>query len=159
VVGKSVPNGVYEDDVPVTFVIDPPEVDRLPHCLEVIVPPPVSATDTDVPLLPKHIDWAILDDTTTADKLTPTFPDTAIFLVVAPVLANVIFPDGVPVDAVDCNLTYIVVDAIVPEAPITNADELVPILLANVELVDTSYPTGGVIVIPDDILVPATVKF
>lgn len=101
----------------------------------------------------------MLDETTTADKLTPTFPDTATFLVVALVLTNVIFPDGVPVDAVDCNLTYIVVDAIVPAAPITRADELVPTLLANVELVDTSKPTGGVIVIPADILVPATVKF
>ena len=156
---KSVPNGVYEDDVPVTFVITPPEIDRLPHCLAVIVPPPVSATDTDVPSLPKHIDWVVLDETTTADRLTPTFPDTATFLVVALVLTNVIFPDGVPVDAVDCNLTYIVVDAIVPAAPITNADELVPILLANVELVDTSNPTGGVIVIPANILVPVTVKF
>lgn len=142
-----------------TLVIDPPDVDRLPHCLDIIVPPPVSATDTDVPLLPTHIDCAVLDDTTTADKLTPTVPDTATFLVVALVLTNVMFPDGEPVDAVDCNLTYIVVDAIVPAAPITNADELVPILLANVELVDTSNPTGGVIVIPANMLDPVTVKF
>ena len=150
---------MYDVDVPVTFVIDPPEVDRLPHCLPVIVPPPVSATDTDVPLLPKHIDCAVLADIDTADKLTPTVPATATFLVVALVLANVMFPDGEPVDAVDCNLTYIVVDAIAPAAPITNADELVPILLANVELVDTSNPTGGVIVMPVDILEPVTVKF
>jgi hypothetical protein len=55
-VEKSVLDGVYDVDVPVTFVIVPPDVERLPHCLEMIVPPPVSATDTDVPLLPKHID-------------------------------------------------------------------------------------------------------
>lgn len=156
---KSVPDGVYDDDVPVTLVIDPPEVDRFPHCLAVIVPPPVSTTDTDVPLLPRHIDCKVLDDTTTEDKLIPTFPDIAILLVVALALTNVIFPDGVPVDAVDCNLTYIVVDVIVPAAPITNADEFVPILLANDELVDTSKPTGGVMVIPANILVPVTVKF
>jgi len=95
--------------------------------------------------------------TETADRLTPTVPETDIFFVVAPELARVILPLGEPV-AVFVNRTYIVVDEIVPAAPTTKADELVPTLLANVELVDTSKPVGGVIDIPAAILIPLTVK-
>ena len=138
-------------------MIVPPDAERLPHCLDEITPPPVSATDTDVPLLPTHIDCAVIAVTETADKLEPTVPDTDMFFVVALVLANVIFPLGEP-DAALVNLAYIVVDEIVPAEPTTKADELVPTLLANVELVDTSKPVGGVIDIPAAILVPLTVK-
>ena len=148
---------MYEAAVPVTFVILPPDTVLLPHCLAVIVPPPVSAAVTEVPPLPKHIDCAVTAVTDTADKDVPTVPDTDMFFVVAPVLVNVMFPLGEPVAAF-VRRAYIVVDAIVPAAPTTNATVLVPTLLANVALVDTSKPVGGVIEIPAVMLVPLTVK-
>ena len=148
---------MYEAAVPVTFVIVPPDIVLLPHCLAVMVPPPVSAAVTKVPPLPKHIDCAVDDVTDTADKDVPTVPDTDIFFVVAPELVNVMFPLGEPVAAF-VRRAYIVVDEMVPAAPTTNATLLVPTLLTNVALVDTSKPIGGVIEMPAVMLVPLTVK-
>ena len=47
---------------------------------------------------------------------------------------------------------------IVPELPIINGDEFVPTEELKSEAVETSKPTGGVIVIPVDIFVPLTLK-
>jgi hypothetical protein len=46
----------------------------------------------------------------------------------------------------------------VPELPIVIEDEFVPTLELKSEDVETSKPTGGVIVIPADIFVPDTVN-
>ena len=80
------------------------------------------------------------------------------FLVVAPVETRDMFLElYVPGMAFAPNLTKIVVDEIVPEAPTTIGLEFVPTVV-NVELVETSKPTGGVTVIPPIMLVPDTVK-
>ena len=59
--------------------------------------------------------------------------------------------------ALSANLTNIVVEAIVPDEPTVIGDVFVPTVV-NVLDVDTSSPTGGVIVMPVCILVPDTVN-
>lgn len=83
-----------------------------------------------------------------------TVPLTATLMVVTPVEAKVIFPEGVPV-ADAAMRTYIIVLATKP--PVWGKVRLVAKPLPLV--VDTSKPVGAVITIPVVRLLPETVKF
>ena len=61
---------------------------------------------------------------------------------------------GIVLDAI---LTYIGVDESVPDVPTVIGEALVPTVVNKLE-VETSKPTGGVIVTADTRLVPETLK-
>ena len=81
----------------------------------------------------------------------------ATFLLVAPVDEQTMFPPSLLAAVVDV-LTYMVVELIVPEDPIVIVALFVPTFVLKSDTVETSKPTGGVIVIPAVILVPLTLK-
>ena len=65
-------------------VIDPPDDDRLPHCLPVIAPPPVSVAVNWVPDPPTHMDCALLGERLTEERLAVTVTVTSFETVAEP---------------------------------------------------------------------------
>ena len=73
--------GVKVDDVaPEIEVIAPPEVDRFPHCLPVIVPPPVSVAVNWEPDPPTHMDCAVPGERLTEERLAETVTVAVVLL-------------------------------------------------------------------------------
>ena len=65
--------GVKVADVaPEIEVIVPPDVERFPHCLPVIVPPPVSVAVNWEPVPPTQMDCAVLGERLTVERLAET---------------------------------------------------------------------------------------
>ena len=69
---------------PLILVIVPADTERFPHCLPVIVPPPVSVAVNWEPVPPTHMDCAVLGERLTEERLAVTVTVTSFDTVAEP---------------------------------------------------------------------------